>query len=196
MNQRARNIIFVGGVHGAGKTTLGRRLAEIVRGLHVTAGALILAATPNIATSNSIQNKTVRDIESNQERLLQALSALLADCSSERASAIILDGHFCLLHTSQRIVPVPTDVFRAIAPAVLVLVETDRELICERQASRGATLTIERIGEFQALERKHAQAVSLAIGAPLHVVSGSADPDVVAEDLASQLQSHFIEGLS
>ena len=46
-------IVFVGGIHGVGKTTVSRLLAELLPAKHVTAGALIRA------TAGAQENVTV-----------------------------------------------------------------------------------------------------------------------------------------
>ena len=81
-----KTIIFVGGVHGVGKTTFCQRLAAESGYSHFAASSLIKQKKE---TAISTVSKNVTDIPSNQELLLEAISDL-------EASIIILDGHFTI----------------------------------------------------------------------------------------------------
>jgi adenylate kinase len=60
-------ILFVGGVHGSGKTTICRLIAEAYPAVHVTAGALICeAADASHIVTVGAQDKAVPDVDANQ----------------------------------------------------------------------------------------------------------------------------------
>ncbi len=121
--------MFVGGVHGSGKTTLSRFLAEALSAGHVTAGELIRkAAAPSHVVTTGAQDKAVPDVDRNQAVLLRGLSAYLA--ADDRP--LLLDGHFTLIDPSGGIVEIPAEVFaarrRPRATAFVTLARASRSL--------------------------------------------------------------------
>lgn len=154
------DLIFIGGIHGVGKTTYCRALAPRLHLRHVTAGDLIRAGGATRV------EKTVDDVDLNQARLIAALNAIKAADES-----ILLDGHFCLLGTTFSIVPIPLEVFAHIAPTRILLMEADANEVDARLRQRGTRgLDLRLINEFATAERAHATAVSLALNVPLRVI--------------------------
>jgi len=138
MNNNQR-LIFVGGIHGVGKTTLSRRVAAILGAEHVTAGDLIRAAAtaPNAAPTG-ISGKSVADVDANQERLLRGLQSYRAERqqSDTQSYGLLLDGHFCLLDSTEQVAEIPIGVFDALQPAAVLLVEAVPEVVARRLLDR------------------------------------------------------------
>src|ERR1700723_873908 len=104
-------VLFVGGVHGAGKTTICRQIALAIPAAHVTAGGLIREMGSAAAANPT--DKVVSDVDANQELLLQGLERYRARIG---ADPIVLDGHFTLLGPDETLTEIPVIVFQKIAP--------------------------------------------------------------------------------
>lgn len=181
-------IVFVGGVHGSGKSTLCRCLAKLLPARHVTAGALIReAAVPGHVVTVGVQDKAVPDVDANQAVLLRGLSAYMARTACD-TRPLLLDGHFSLMDPSGDIVDVPAAVFQAIAPVAVLLVQADATTVHERLESRAAEApsseTIERLAER---ERQRAIATSDDLKIPMWVLAGDGSAEREAGVMAGKL---------
>jgi adenylate kinase len=155
------NVFFVGGVHGAGKSTLCQQLSGPLEARHVTASELIrYVPEPDDPT-----RRAVADVKGNQGRLIAALEAL-----RQNDIDLILDGHFCVLDQDGRIVPIPLETFKEIDPVALLLVEARPVEIRARLAKRGAKpYEVDLITELLTEERYHAQRTSSTLNIPLKI---------------------------
>ena len=134
-------IVFVGGVHGSGKTTICRLIAEAYPAVHVTAGALIReAADASHVVTVGAQDKAVPDVDANQAMLLRGLEAYRARTGD--VGLLLLDGHFALADAGGTPVDVPLAVFRKIGPGAVLLVETDPAMVHRRLAGRGGRCSL------------------------------------------------------
>lgn len=157
-----KNIIFIGGVHGVGKTTFCTELIKYSGLTHLTASQLIKDKKSN----NVAFNKQVRDVNENQN--------LLVDALSERDEKfILLDGHFSLLNATGAPVIIPVETFEAIQPRCLILLQDAPDAISQRMISRdGSVRDVSEIERHQNLEKEHARTIadklniSLLIGYP------------------------------
>jgi len=155
--------IFVGGVHGVGKTTLCNELALEFRIPHLTASNLI-KEHQKIPHS---QHKVVHDIEGNQGALVEALSAI-----EITSLTYILDGHYTLIDSENEVKRIPLGAFTRVSPLSLVIVTGKPCEIKERLQSRDSTeYTVDFIEYMQELEIKHAQYIAQQTGAHLEIVS-------------------------
>lgn len=172
-NNMSQPIVFVGGVHGSGKTTLSRLLAAALPAAHVTAGGLIreAAATGHVVTVGA-QDKAVPDVDANQATLLRGLSAYQARTADD-ARPLLLDGHFTLMNPEGEIVEVPATVFTAIGPMAVVIVETDPAVVHRRLAERAPEApSAELIARLADRERERANAMSKAQKVPIFTLTG------------------------
>lgn len=149
MKQR---IIFVGGIHGVGKTTLCKKLSTILKIRHYSAGELIELE------NKSNFSKQVSDINKNQNILLNALTNLVTDDS------IILDGHFSLINSKSVIEKIDKSVFMEIGISLVITLHGNEIDIYNRLINRdGKSLSIEKIIEFQNIELKYAEEIAKLI---------------------------------
>lgn len=84
-----RQIIFVSGVHGVGKTTLCKKIASRYKIEHFSASNLIAKEK----AEEHLQNKQVENITGNQDFLVTAINKYF-----KNETWYLLDGHFCLLN--------------------------------------------------------------------------------------------------
>jgi adenylate kinase len=180
--------IFVGGVHGAGKTTFAKQLAVLLDASHVTAGGLIrenAGATHTVTVG--FGDKAVPDVGANQLLLLRGL-----DLYRRRVGPrlVLLDGHFVLLGANGTIAEIPLAVYRTIGPQAVVLVEAEAAMVRARLVARdGEAPPVATLAELAARERLHAEHVCSQLGVPLLAVAGSGDPDQEAAAAAGQLEA-------
>lgn len=163
-----QSIVFVGGVHGSGKTTLSRALAELIPASHVTAGSLIREAafTDHIVTVGP-QDKAVPDVSANQTFLLRGLAEYQRRTSGD-TNFLLLDGHFTLLNSTGTIESVSLDVFRAIAPVAVLLVETSAVTVHKRLSLRATDApSIDVIRRLAEREKECASDTARVLAIPL-----------------------------
>ena len=161
LEQGKSSLIFLGGIHGVGKTSLcNERFAPL--GFHcVTASSLIKKYGVSIDKS-----KRVDDVDTNQTALVEQLNI-----EKSNHKNIVLDGHFCLINNNRDIEAVEESVFAAINPTILILMLDDTKTIYERLLDRDQnTWNSSFIEEFQNMEKQHAMSISKALCVPLHVI--------------------------
>lgn len=122
-----RKIIFVGGIHGVGKTTFCQSIASSLRLQHVSASELIYTGKQIHSTTS----KQVDDIGENQSILIAGIEKTI-----DRDRWWLIDGHFCLLNEQNVISNIPLPTFEAIAPKAILILYDDARKVTERLAER------------------------------------------------------------
>lgn len=180
----SRQVIFVGGVPGSGKTLLCDRLRSLVPGLrHVGAGQLIRQALDGGA--DGYIRPPVAD-----HRMADRFQELLVDAFSQiragHVGPLALDGHF-VVPTASGPSPIASEVFRRLCVTWLVLVEAEAQVITRRLRQRlrpdwwdGRAKSIPAL---IALERRQASVVAGDLGLPLIPVGDGDEPQRLAEKL-------------
>jgi hypothetical protein len=165
------HVHFIGGTHGAGKSTLGAKVGSMAACEIAKASDLIrFARFPGDPTG-----KAVADVEANQRRLLAALRA-----RSLQTERLLLDGHYCLWNLAHVPVQIPLQTFRDIGPSSLILVEEIPATIKERLDKRdGADHKVDAIERLVDCEKAHAAAVAKDLGVPLCVASATSTPEEI-----------------
>jgi adenylate kinase len=147
-----KQIIFAGGVHGVGKSTLCRQVASALSISYLSASEVLKWGDIN----TDIKNKKVIDIPDTQKRLLDGLKA-----SVQPDQVYILDGHFCLFNNIGEIIPVPITTFEQINPISLILVTnavSDIKAALEKRDER--TYDAAQLSALQEKEISYAQDVA------------------------------------
>jgi len=162
-------IIFVGGVHGVGKSTCCAQVASALACMHVRASDIIRQRrTDAVAT----QGKLVADIDANQALLLQGFEQIK---KSAGGTSILLDGHFVLRDLSGSIQRLPSILFAGLGLSQLVCFEDSPLSIAKRMHERdGIAVAASDVAALQTEELNHAQKVAVALQIPLRVLSGFA----------------------
>jgi adenylate kinase len=168
-----KKIVFVGGVHGVGKSYLCHRIVESFKVEHITASQLIGQYVKHRP------DKSVADVKNNQYILSEELRKLKSS-----QEIIILDGHFCLFNTSLGIEDIPLETFKSISPfAIFVLtdvVESIVERLVERDSNHYNKALIE---ELQSREIDRAKFISSKLNIPLKILEKSKSQDELMESL-------------
>jgi adenylate kinase len=121
-----RNIAFIGGIHGVGKSTVCKTICDVTRFEHLIASEVLKWKE----LENSAE-KNVADVQQTQNRLLLGLNGLVSPNKK-----YLLDGHYCLLTKTRIIEKVPIDTFESIAPFLLIVVTDDVSSIKDRLEKR------------------------------------------------------------
>jgi adenylate kinase len=155
MNQ----IIFAGGIHGVGKSTLCREVVAALSINYLSASEVLKWNDIN----TDAKNKKVLDIPDTQKRLLNGLKAIV-----EPGKRYILDGHFCLFNKDGEVIPVPISTFKQIDPLGLIVVTgpiADIQAALEKRDDR--TYDQAALLAMQEKEIAYAQEVAATLRVPL-----------------------------
>jgi len=156
------HMVFLGGIHGVGKSTICNEIFEGVGYQCVSASSLISAYG-----RKTDLNKRVDHIEDNQLVLLEALNKAKA-----KNWRLLLDGHFTLINGQGEVEPIDVEVFRAMRPNQLILIKGKPDEIAERLQSRDKkSWSKSFLSKFQKAEEAHARYVAKSIGVPLRIIS-------------------------
>lgn len=169
-------IIFIGGIHGVGKSTLcNSALAPAVYKC-VTASSLIKDHGRRVHS-----NKQVTDVKSNQEALLAEFKL-----SRNKHPLLAMDGHFTLVTAFDNIEPISIDVFRRMGLKRLILVKGHTNVIASRLHLRdGKKWNKAFLQKFQKSEEIHAFKIAESLNIPLDIITNEMRP----RDLAKLLMS-------
>ena len=149
-------MIFLGGIHGAGKDTACKEVFSPLGYIWTTAGKLIDA---------SGAKKQVANVRDNQRILLQQLGSFRG-----KHYRSLLNGHFTLINQEGDIEPIGTDVFAAMkADELILLTGPPKEIAARLQQRDGKKWSVAFVTEFQRYEEKRAHEVAKEIGVDLHV---------------------------
>lgn len=157
-------MIFIGGIHGVGKTRFCKEAYDLT-------GIPSYSASSLISDGKGVHfpvNKNIQGIDDNQLVLISAINGLKA--SSNR---FLIDGHFCLLDQSGHVVRINKNTFLAIAPDGILVLTEDPTVIAERRLARdGVYSNLSEIMEFQHEEITYAQELAMDMNIPIAIVSG------------------------
>jgi adenylate kinase len=120
-------IIFIGGIHGVGKTTFRKALGAHLEIKHFSASELIQRSRQE----NPSTTKRVEDINENQDLFP---SALFRYTSSGHWN--VIDGHFCLLDKDGNVTKIPAATFKKMSPSAILTIFDDVEKIRQRLQAR------------------------------------------------------------
>lgn len=158
--------IFIGGIHGAGKTHLSERLSQELGIKHYSAGQLLSDRLPK---RKGTALRHAETLESDQLFVIQRLREL-----ANPLEYVVLDGHFALATEGAGVVPIPKEYFELLEPVALLLLDTPVNEVRRRLTVRdGHAPLVSLIQELRSQELATAYRVSQELSVPLCVLSGS-----------------------
>lgn len=175
-------LVFVGGVHGVGKSSL---CAEVAADLGIAVHTASTVIRAERGTLGPDRGKAVVDVGANQRLLVTGVRRLLGESSALQ----LLEGHFALRTTLGDIECVDLDVFAQMTISHAICIRDEPERIRVRlQLRDGTDSSIEAITSLQQAEIAHAAFVSRSLGIPLTVLPAF-DAQSMREHLKSLIAS-------
>ncbi len=160
-------MIFVGGIHGVGKTYFCNLIKEEL-GIKSYTSSQLIAVKRN---KNFSVDKLVSDIADNQILLVKAIEEL-----RKNKEEFILDGHFCLLNTCGEIIRISYDTFQLLKPDTIILLTETPDIIAKRRFQRdGVVENVSEINAFQTAEKEYASEIAERFGIPFYISTGTGD---------------------
>ncbi len=164
-----KKIIFVGGIHGVGKTTICRKISEVLSLKHYSASELI----SYIKSENISRDKKVSNVKENQDILLESVDKYL-----DKEENYLLDGHFCLLNADGDITRVPYNTFNSLGiKAIIILVDEESQILKRLNNRDEKHYLLSIIKELQEREINYAHEVAKRIGVMCKIINASSDFD-------------------
>ncbi len=172
-------LCFVGGVHGAGKSTLCARLALLLDATHLRASSLL----PEEGRRRDSRGFLRSELDANQQLIATAIAAI-----RHKSPRLILDGHYCLAGTRMRALPLRPNQLAAFRPSVLILVEAAPAVAAQRMRGRdGASLPESLLSRLAVCERRSAEETSAKLNCPLFFVRDDCDESALSRALQPYL---------
>ncbi len=156
-----KNIIFIGGIHGVGKSTICKHICSELSMEYLSASELLKWNGIN----QDSKNKKVKDISDNQNRLIVGLENII-----QKGKFYLLDGHYCLLNSNNEILKVPIETFEQINSISFNLVLGNISEIKQRLEARdNKPYDYELLQHFQDEELAYAKYLSKKFNVPLNI---------------------------
>jgi adenylate kinase len=156
-------IAFIGGIHGVGKSTICKHICRELKMEYTSASDLLKWEDIN----EDAKNKKVKDIPETQNRLILGLLNTV-----QSGKHYLLDGHYCLLNSSNEIVNVPFETFKQINPFSLNLILGDISEVKKRLDERdNKRYEFELLERLQNEELAYAKLLSRTLGITLNIGS-------------------------
>ena len=152
-------VLFLAGIYGVGKSTLGETLSQRQGIPFYSAGDLISQVNGEIYGAN----KVVVDKVGNQDILAMQIERLL-----KQYDRILLAGHFCIVNKRGEVDCLPQDAFKNLHLDRIILLEAEEGQILDHLRARDAKkYSPELIASLMQTEREMAYAVSSELNRPI-----------------------------
>lgn len=179
---KKKNIIFIAGVHGVGKTTFAKKISRKYELKYYSSSELI-----SIARSKKFNNKLTKHINDNQDLLLNSIEKLL-----DKNKTYFLDGHFCLLNKNLEVNKIPVDTYLNMGIKVIIVLTDSVENIYSRLKNRdGKEYDLDLINRFQNEELSYANQVSSILNIPIVYVDVSEYDIINSINIEKSLMEHL-----
>lgn len=155
------SFIFIGGIHGVGKTSFCTSIISPFGYSSISASALIKIGNGIVQNSKTINEKLI----TNNQNIL----CIGAEDYKEKNYKAVIDGHFCLVTSDGKFQKIEIDVFKRLNPSVFILIETSEEQIRKNIKSRSEMEINYSISDFLKIENEYAHEVSSKLKIPLYI---------------------------
>ena len=152
-------VLFLAGIYGVGKSTLGETLSQRQGIPFYSAGDLI----SQVNGEKYGANKVVADKVGNQDILAMQIDRLL-----KQYDRILLAGHFCIVNKHGEVDCLPQDAFKNLHLDKIILLEAEEEQVLDHLRVRDAKkYSPELVAALMQTEREMAYAVSAELNCPI-----------------------------
>ncbi|WP_053436348.1 ATP-binding protein [Sporosarcina globispora] len=155
-------MIFVGGIHGVGKSYFCDQVKSNLNIPHYSASELISTKKQKSFTVD----KAVQKSDENTNYLIAALNEL------DEKNMFLLDGHFCLMNTRNEIERIPKSTFQYLKPSAVVMLINSLETIQQNLYKRdGKRYDKDFLYEFQKLEKEYSSEIARDLKIPFESIN-------------------------
>lgn len=156
----SKGCIFVGGVHGSGKTELCKKIQEKIDCVYLSASQLL---------KWSKKEKNVENVQENQRILKELLKKEMQD-----DKLYLIDGHFALWNKEYKCEKVPLTFFEDLNIKCILLVVENEDVIDKRLFVRNEINVLsENIVSISKVEKECSQFVAGKLGVYFYQVNSS-----------------------
>lgn len=156
-----KNIFFIGGIHGVGKSTICQQVCREMNIEYLSASELLKWGKIN----DDVKNKNVEDITFTQNRLIMGLSNTI-----QSGKYYLLDGHFCLLNKGNEVENISLDTFKQINPITLALILGNiTEIKTQLEKRDNKSYDCDLLEHLQNSELSYAKYLSRTLSIPLNL---------------------------
>jgi adenylate kinase len=142
------NIVFIGGIHGVGKSTVCRQICNKLNINYLSASEVLKWKEINY----DFKDKKVENISLTQDILVKGLRNTI-----QRNQYYLLDGHYCLLNKDNKITNIPFETFKAINPISLNIIIGEIDEIKKQLEERD-----QRVYDYNILEKMQTNEINYA----------------------------------
>lgn len=161
----SKGCIFVGGVHGSGKTELCKKIQEKIDCVYLSASQLL---------KWSKKEKNVEDVQENQRKLKELLKKKMQD-----DKLYLIDGHFALWNNEYKCEKVPLTFFEGLNIKCILLVVENEDVIEKRLFVRNEINVLsENIVSISMVEKEYSQFVAEKLGVYFYQINSSNENQV------------------
>ena len=161
----SKGCIFVGGVHGSGKTELCKKIQEKIDCVYLSASQLL---------KWSKKEKNVEDVQENQRKLKELLKKKMQD-----DKLYLIDGHFALWNNEYKCEKVPLTFFEGLNIKCILLVVENEDVIEKRLFLRNEINVLsENIVSISMVEKEYSQFVAEKLGVYFYQINSSNESQV------------------
>ena len=156
-----KNLIFVGGIHGVGKTTYCKKLSEKLNLPHYSCSQLI-STFKKLDSKNKLTSK----IDENQNFLKLAIDKYIPYNSS-----YILDGHFCLINDKYEIKEIPEETFKNLGiTKILLLINSPSNIIRNLKNRDKKDYSEDLVNKFQDKEISYSKIIAKSLNIDIQII--------------------------
>lgn len=161
----SKGCIFVGGVHGSGKTELCKKIQEKIDCIYLSASQLL---------KWSKKEKNVENVQENQRILKELLKKEMQD-----NKFYLVDGHFALWNNEYKCEKVPLTFFEGLNIKCILLVVENEDVIEKRLFVRNEINVLsENIVSISMVEKEYSQFVAEKLGVYFYQINSSNESQV------------------
>ena len=160
----ASKVIFIGGIHGVGKTYFRNKFLRPAGWYGISASEIIKQKSGEVNL-----NKRVTKVKSNQELLKEGFVPI-----KQNFYKVVLDGHFSLINVTGQVTLVPEDTFTKIKPVAIIVLTAPINIIQSRLCKRdNQKYSKDFVSNFQKKEIKYAKKVAKLLSIPIIVIDST-----------------------